>query len=826
MNKIKYYFLRYQPYILGVCFFLTIFVVWGIGRAFDFSSLNSLLTGIGVFLLLSAGYVLLLYRGVSRHHNLEGLLREDADQAVLNASPADREEVSLLRERLLQSIERLHSNKPRGSNAKDALYALPWYLVVGQPAAGKSTMLYQSGLNFPYAEREGVRVAGLGGTRNCDWFFSSEAVLLDTAGRYMNNQEEAGKWRAFLQLLRQHRQRRPLNGLIVTVSIHDILQSSLEDQERIAKRLRERIQETHALLEVRLPVYLVFTKCDLVPGFAPFYRQLDETARGEVMGKTFSHKGYEQADWGQRFGVAMDELIGYWQQVASQQLVTQDIQITRQDSAVYRFPLELAALKPRLQLFVDALLRANPYQNAELLRGFYFTSALDADQPEMGGHARQVTERFSLEQDLEIANGNAQPRPLFINSLFRKVIIPDQHLVALYTTNHRERRRKAAWIGGAGLVAVLLCSLLSWSYVNNRDTLQSISAELTQASADDHSASGQYTDWQTLDRLRLWTAHYYAQHHDDGVPLRLRLGLYQGHKVEPVVRGQYFNRLETVMLKPTADNLTRSLYLLTTLKVYQRNAKELMPVTGVDSVESKALPNDNRAQSIAAFGKSTLDTYVMLSRAQRDKADPGFLKAKIPDYWYPAIARQVGSAAVATSNQDYEFASRQINFYSDQIHEPDVPRILDNAFLISSSRNYINSLLTQSLRSIETITLESDTLFAFARADFQSLKTEGQSQLSAIAGKLLSTPNIGKIIIAGHADQLGDPQGNLQVSKQRAQTIKTYLVGKGVPGELVEAVGEGSTKPLVRCDMQQPRAQLIQCLEPNRRVEIEVRALN
>ncbi|KQZ78759.1 type VI secretion system membrane subunit TssM [Pseudomonas sp. Root562] len=826
MNKIKYYFLRYQPYILGVCFFLTIFVVWGIGRAFDFSSLNSLLTGIGVFLLLSAGYVLLLYRGVSRHHNLEGLLREDADQAVLNASPADREEVSQLRERLLQSIERLNSNKPRGSNAKDALYALPWYLVVGQPAAGKSTMLYQSGLNFPYAEREGVRVAGLGGTRNCDWFFSSEAVLLDTAGRYMNNQEEAGKWRAFLQLLRQHRQRRPLNGLIVTVSIHDILQSSLEDQERIAKRLRERIQETHALLEVRLPVYLVFTKCDLVPGFAPFYRQLDETARGEVMGKTFSHKGYEQADWGQRFGVAMDELIGYWQQVASQQLVTQDIQITRQDSAVYRFPLELAALKPRLQLFVDALLRANPYQNAELLRGFYFTSALDADQPEMGGHARQVTERFSLEQDLEIANGNAQPRPLFINSLFRKVIIPDQHLVALYTTNHRERRRKAAWIGGAGLVAVLLCSLLSWSYVNNRDTLQSISAELTQASADDHSASGQYTDWQTLDRLRLWTAHYYAQHHDDGVPLRLRLGLYQGHKVEPVVRGQYFNRLETVMLKPTADNLTRSLYLLTTLKVYQRNAKELMPVTGVDSVESKALPNDNRAQSIAAFGKSTLDTYVMLSRAQRDKADPGFLKAKIPDYWYPAIARQVGSAAVATSNQDYEFASRQINFYSDQIHEPDVPRILDNAFLISSSRNYINSLLTQSLRSIETITLESDTLFAFARADFQSLKTEGQSQLSAIAGKLLSTPNIGKIIIAGHADQLGDPQGNLQVSKQRAQTIKTYLVGKGVPGELVEAVGEGSTKPLVRCDMQQPRAQLIQCLEPNRRVEIEVRALN
>ena len=831
MNKLKYYLLRYQPYILGVGFFLTIFIVWGLGRALDFSSLGSLLTGIGVFLLLSIGYVLYLYRSTSRQHNLEGLLRDDADQAVLNASPADREEVSLLRERLLQSIDRLRSNTPRGTRAKDALYALPWYLVVGQPAAGKSTMLYQSGLNFPYAEREGVRVAGLGGTRNCDWFFSSEAVLLDTAGRYMTDQEEAGKWRGFLQLLRQHRQRRPLNGLIVTVSIHDILQASLEDQERLAKRLRERIQETYSLLEVRLPIYLVFTKCDLVPGFAPFYRQLDEVGRGEVMGKTFPHRDYEKADWAQRFGVAMDELVNYWKEVASQQLVLQDIQITRRDSAVYRFPLELAALKPRLQLFVDALLRANPYQNAELLRGFYFTSALDADAPELGGHTRQVSERFSLEAEHATAHGQAQPQPLFINSLFRKVIIPDQHLVALYTSNARERRRKAAWVGGASLIALLLCGAWGWSYWNNKTEIQTLSSELTAAAAQDNATPGQYTDWQTLDRLRVRTADYYVRHHDQGVPLRLRLGLYQGYNVEPLVRARYFNRLETVMLKPTADNLTRSLYLLTTIKVYQRNAKDLMPVTGVDSVEPRALPNDNRAQSIADFGKATLETYVQLSRSQREKADPAFLKAKIPDYWYPAIAKQTGKTIGATgaatnSGTDYELASRQVNFYSDQIHEPDVPRILDNAFLTSSSRNYINSLLSQSLRSIETITLESDTLFAFGRADFQSLKTEGQSQLSAIAGKLLSTPNIGKIVIAGHADQLGDRQGNLQVSRQRAQTIKTYLVGKGVPAELVEAVGEGSEKPLVKCDMQQPRAQLIQCLEPNRRVEIEVRALN
>lgn len=830
MNKIKYYCLRYQPYLLGVAFFLAIFLVWAIGRALGFASLHSLLAGIGVFLLLSAGYVLLLYRGAGQHHNLEGLLRDDADQAVLNATPADREEVSLLRERLLQSLERLHSNKPRGTPAKDALYALPWYLVIGQPAAGKSTMILQSGLNFPYAEREGARVSGLGGTRNCDWFFSAEAVLLDTAGRYMNSPEEAGKWRGFLQLLRQHRQRRPLNGLIVSVSIADILQGSPEDLERVAKRLRERIQESCALLEVRLPIYLVFTKSDLIAGFTPFYRQLDDAARGEVMGKTFSHKGYEQANWGQRFAKAMDELTGYWQQVANQQLVQQDIQVTRQNDAAYRFPLELAALKPRLEQFVDSLLRTNPYQPAEMLRGFYFTAALEADQARWGSHGQHVAERFALEQSADATGTAGQAAPLFINSLFRKVIIPDQHLVALYTSNHRERRRKAAWIGAASLAGLVLCSLWGWSYLNNRATLASIADELAQAKSADEAANGQYTAWHSLDRLRFWTAHYYRQHHDQGVPLGMRLGLYKGHDVEPTLRSRYFTTLQSVMLKPTADNLTRTLYLLTTLKVYQRNSRELLPVTGVDSVQAQALPQDNRAQSIADFGKATLDTYVMLSPAQREKADPAFLKAHMPDYWYPDIARQTGKtlaeAGAQSANQDYLYASRQITFYSDQIHEPDVPRILDNAFLMSSSRNYIDSLRAQSLRAIETITLESDTLFAFGRADFQSLKNEGQSQLSAIASKLLNTPNIGKIVISGHADQLGDSQGNLQVSKQRAQTIRTYLVGKGVSAELVVAQGEGSRKPLVNCDMQQPRAQLIKCLEPNRRVEIEVRGLN
>ncbi|MCF5656239.1 OmpA family protein [Pseudomonas poae] len=399
-------------------------------------------------------------------------------------------------------------------------------------------------------------------------------------------------------------------------------------------------------------------------------------------------------------------------------------------------------------------------------------------------------------------------------------------MVALYSRNRREDRHLRGWRLVGAALALAVCGAWGTAFWQNKMAIEGLVGDLALTAQQDAESPGAYAGWQRLDRLRASAADYYSQHRQTGVPWSLRLGLYQGWVIEPKVREHYFAELERVMLTPTADNLTRSLSLLPTIKVYQRNTQDKHPVTGVDSVEPRALPQDNRAASIAKFGKSTLETYQMLAKSWQGKADPLLLKQTIPDYWYPSIARHIRANAGTAQPEaaDYLYAGRQIGFYSEQINEPDVPRIMDNTFLVSSSRNYINSLLAQSLRAIETITLESDTLFAFGRADLQSLKEGGRLQLGQIAAKLLNTPNVGTIVIAGHADQIGDADSNLRVSRQRAETIKTYLVGKGVPQELVTAVGEGSRRPLVRCDTALPRNDLISCLEPNRRVEIEVRA--
>jgi|GEM_PF-297408 len=819
MNRFKYFCLRYRPYFICAIFFLAIFAIWGIGCALGFRSLDSLLAGIGMFLLLSAGYVLLLYRAPPL---LDRDLRqqEGAQRTQLGADAENREEIQQLRDRLLPGFK-------QSCAIKDGHPAPPCYLIIGQSGAGKSSLVEQSGLSFDGGMDDSVAIADRSAANDCACYIGAEAVLLDSAGCYMDNPAQVGKWRALLQLLREHRPHRPLNGLIVVVGIGDLLHGSSEAQERTARRLRQRIQQCNGLLEMRLPIYLVFSQCDLLPGFGPFCHDGHDDPRAAVMGKTFSHKGYALADWPQRFDGALDEVVAYWQQVAHQRLVRQNIEVTRGNDAAYRFPVELAALKPRLKQFVGDLMQTTPYQPAELLRGFYFTAARDAGETSPGRHEQRVAERFALQSRPLHATEVSKPAPRFIEGLLRQVIIPDQHLVTLYSRNHRQRRRKRTQIAAASLVATLLCSVWGWSWHNNTATLQQLSADLALAASADQRVKDAYTAWHSLDRLRSWASDYHRQHHQEGVPLRMGFGLYQGYRVEPLLRAEYFTRLRQVMLEPVADNLTRTLYQLPTLKVYQRNTPRLAPVTAVDSVEASALPQDNRAQSIADFGKATLDTYAMLSLAHRDKADPVFLNARLPDYWYPAIARHTGqSMATPDAPRDYLYASRQIEFYSEQVHAADAPRILDNAFLISSSRNYIDSLRSHSLRTIETITLESDTLFAFGRADFQGLASAGRHQLNAIASKLLGTADVDRIVISGHADPLGDPQGNLAVSRQRAHTIRTYLIGKGIPKDRVSAHGLGSSKPLVHCDRQLSRTELIKCFEPNRRVEIVVRSVD
>ena len=183
--------------------------------------------------------------------------------------------------------------KAASDNKGSYLYDLPWYLLIGPPGSGKTTALVNSGLKFPLSSRGATpaAIAGVGGTRYCDWWFTEDAVLIDTAGRYTTQDSDAKadkqSWFAFLDLLKKNRPRQPINGVMVAISLEDMMTLSPAEISAHANAIRARLLELHERLKVDFPVYALFTKADLVAGFVEYFGYLGDQGRKQVWGATF-----------------------------------------------------------------------------------------------------------------------------------------------------------------------------------------------------------------------------------------------------------------------------------------------------------------------------------------------------------------------------------------------------------------------------------------------------------------------------------------------------------------------------------------------------------
>ena len=201
---------------------------------------------------------------------LAGAMQDQGKEHQESVRPDRQEDIRILNDGFNAAISALKKSRLGGGKGT-ALYAMPWYMIIGPPAAGKSTALLRSGLQFPFTPGERKSVRGVGGTRNCDWWFSDQAILLDTAGRYATEDDDIEEWNAFLKMLKRYRKKRPLNGLMVAISIGDILTSDPTELDELAVQIRSRIDQVISELKLVLPVYIFLTKCDLMSGFVEYF---------------------------------------------------------------------------------------------------------------------------------------------------------------------------------------------------------------------------------------------------------------------------------------------------------------------------------------------------------------------------------------------------------------------------------------------------------------------------------------------------------------------------------------------------------------------------
>ena len=478
--------LRNRWLLGGLAFLAFAIVTWTVGDLAVVGDLRPLETPAGRAVLIAIaaaawiGWELLRARRARlENEQLLAVLAGGGNAESKDSAARAAHEIEVLRARFEEAAAILRNTRFKGPDGENRyVHELPWYVFIGAPGSGKTTALVNAGLNFPLKAVGGdPAFAGVGGTRNCDWWFTDEAVLLDTAGRYTTQESDleadAAAWQGFLGLIKRFRPRRPLNGALVTLSMSDLMLWSEDERKRYAWHVRARVAELYERLGVRFPVYLLVTKSDLLAGFMEFFGELDADARKRVWGVTFDVPGEAIVTGtpGQRFADEFGELE---RRLDAEMLVRlQEERDLQRRAAAYRFPQEFQGVGPLIEQFLDAAFIGVQGAPEPLLRGVYFTSGTQEGNPidrVLGTLARS----FKLERTAGPAVAAGSGKSFFLSRLVREVIFQESGLASSdEKLERRERRARMLAFAAIATVSVGLGALWIASYASNRTFIAS-----------------------------------------------------------------------------------------------------------------------------------------------------------------------------------------------------------------------------------------------------------------------------------------------------------------------------------------------------------------
>ena len=587
-------------------FFLLTFVplavfallVWWIGPLVKVGSIEPLVSEWARAGLIGAVVLLVLLRCLLRAWRARGANSKLLDGLAAKPTPAaapappENAEQKVLAERFAAAIATLKKMRLVAAGRKPVwsdwlalsgggyLYELPWYVFIGAPGAGKTTALLNSGLRFPLAEKFGAAaIRGVGGTRDCDWWFTDEAVLIDTAGRYTTQDSDAGAdksaWNSFLDLLKKTRPRRPINGVLLTVSIADLLGQSAAARADLAAALRARLLDIDNRLATRLPVYVLVTKSDLLSGFADYFGDLGKEQREQVFGFTLPLA--DSADIAERWQV-MADAFGREFTLLRERLDAGLIARMQQEpdgarrAAIFGFPAQFGALAPLLSELLEQVFAGSRFTQPPWVRGVYFSSGTQEGRPIdrlMGGLAR----RFGIAQALA-APQPGSARSYFLATLLRQVVFAEQRLAGddLKVEQRRHRLRLAA-LAAMALAAAVLAAAWGYSALRNVEYLEAVEAriapmkktlETLPALARGDNADGVSPGLLSMARVAPWLQAlgglWRAPENNDGeAPLSMTLGLYQGEKLEAAAALAQRRALDVILLPRLESRLDEQL---------------------------------------------------------------------------------------------------------------------------------------------------------------------------------------------------------------------------------------------------------------------------
>lgn len=423
---------------------------------------------LGISVAVVAGFFVrkLLVRRREKRFVDEVIQRDELRLKTLSRKEQEESrELQLKWKEAVDTLKRSHLKKQG-----NPLYVLPWYMVLGESGSGKTTAIQSARVSSPFAEAR--KVSGISGTRNCDWWFFENAIVIDTAGRYaipVDEGRDKGDWHEFLPMLAKYRKKEPLNGLIITVAVDKLLMSSRETLLTDAQTLRSRIHETMVALGAKFPVYLLVTKCDLVQGMTQFCEQLPESCLKQAMGCISEDLNQTPEQFTDRVAQNMDEHLRKLRMLMLYALKTKAA-----DPQLLLFPDEFGKLAEPLKIFAQGVFQSNPYQETPLLRGVFFSS---------GAQQGLAYSHFLKKLGLSTAKDAARvtDKGLFLHDFFARVLPHDRNFFAP-TQRVLEWQRTTRTLGltAWGGLAVALGLFLCLAFYRNYQIISKVPRQFVQ----------------------------------------------------------------------------------------------------------------------------------------------------------------------------------------------------------------------------------------------------------------------------------------------------------------------------------------------------------
>jgi len=412
-----------------------------LGSAYALLCLGGFILGL---LLLCFTVLLWKYISIYREKNMESAVEAQAQKKQLKT------EIKAQKKKLIDAL-----NELKNADEKIRIYELPWILLVGEPKSGKTTTLRESNLYFPVGNEA---ISGSGGTLNCDWWFTNDAVIIDTAGRYFIppvSGTSSDEWTAFLKLLAKYRPRCPINGVIVTIPSTSLLDDDQETIMEKAQKLRDKLLELQRVLCIEFPVNIMISKMDNIFGFTEFFASLSSKEQTQIFGWNFSAQiatQFDSSEFSNLFDIQVKRLY-HW---TLRRL--RDSSSNSEADRIYAFHGEFYQLKESLQCYFETIFKQDRFHHTLFLRGCYFSSGIQEGK----SFAKAIIAGVSNQNKCYVENikkiFTQSTRAYFIKNFYKKIFLERSFVNRSGAAANREKKFKIA----AATLTILVSICSAW----------------------------------------------------------------------------------------------------------------------------------------------------------------------------------------------------------------------------------------------------------------------------------------------------------------------------------------------------------------------------